>query len=52
MSWPGAVRCDSRGSSFFGSQNLSFGVFAAQEMGITRSNKLELTALVLDGFEL
>lgn len=29
-----------------------FHVFAAEEMGITGNNKLELTAFILDDFEL
>lgn len=47
-----AVFCESGESYFFGNQNLSFHMFAAQEIGRIGNNKLELTGFILDNFEL
>lgn len=47
-----AVVCESGESYLFGNRNLSFRVFAAQEIGITGNNKLELTAFILDDLQL
>lgn len=48
MSQTKTVFCESGESYLIGNRILSFGVFAAQEIGVTGNNELELTVFILD----